>query len=301
MSAAALDRDYARAARLAQRLQRLAPWALASPALAITLLFFALPGLYMFRMSFNLHESQRIYVPAFSFENYVRLLTESNYLQSLGQTIVLAFVTAVLVVAIGYFFALFVWLRRPSTRLVFIALALCPLLISEISIIFGWWMFFPRNGLLSFLLVETGLVADKISVMYTVFAAVVGLVYISLPFCFFVLLSIFDGIDRRLVEASGDLGATPFTTFREVLLPLSRGGIVVAFAQAFIWTMGTYATPSALGPDWLWTVGFEVYRQMGSYRNWPLASALAVFLVLAVLAVMVLSRSLAAKRTEYHA
>ena len=103
-----------------------------------------------------------------------------------------------------------------------IHLALCPLLISEISIIFGWWMFFPKNGLLSYALVSSGLITDKISLMYTEFAAFVGLTYVTLPFCFFILLSIFDGIDKKVLEASADLGAAPLRTFHEVLLPLTK-------------------------------------------------------------------------------
>src|SRR5690606_34606503 len=159
-------------------------------------------------------------------------------------------------------FALLVWLKPARWRLLFIGLALCPLLISEISIIFGWWMFFPKNGLLSYALVSAGVLEDGISLMYTEFAALVGLVYLTLPFCFFIMLSIFDGIDRRVLEASADLGAGPARTFREVLLPLTRSGILIAFAQSFIWAMGTYATPSALGPNTLWTIGYLVQEQM---------------------------------------
>src|SRR6185312_8383927 len=120
------------------------------------------------------------------------------------------------------------------------------------------------NVFLSFSLVSLGLVNDKINLLYTLTAAVLGLVYISLPYCIFIFLSVFQGIDRRLIEASADLGAGPLRTFRTVLFPLMRSGFFVAFSQAFIWSAGTYATPSALGPDWLWSIGFETYRQMAS-------------------------------------
>ena len=203
-------------------------------------------------------------------------------------------------VIIGYSFALLVWLKPPRWRLLFVGLALCPLLISEISIIFGWWMFFPKNGLLSFALMNVGLITNKISLMYTEFAAFVGLVYVTLPFCFFILLSILDGMDKRLLEASADLGAGPFTSFREVLFPLTRTGLLVAFSQSFIWTMGTYATPSALGPDTLWTMGFLIQEQMLGKHNWPMASALSMVLVIGVACVMVFTRSLSAERTTIH-
>ncbi|HUF44957.1 MAG TPA: ABC transporter permease [Aestuariivirgaceae bacterium] len=282
-------------------MERLAPWALMAPALMIALLIFGLPTLYMARMSFNEYEYPLHYVPGFTFEHYGRLLSDPHFFAAILRTIRLSLMAAACTLVIGYCFALLAWLQPARWRLMFLALAASPLLISEISIIFGWWMFFPKNGLLSYALVSSGLVTDKISLMYTEFAAFVGLVYLTLPFCFFILLSVFDGIDRRLIDASSDLGAKPLSTFREVLLPLTMPGLAVAFSQSFIWAMGTYATPSALGPDTLWTMGFLIQEQMLSRRNWPMATAFAMVLVIAVATVMVFTRSVMAKRTSFHA
>ncbi|MDP9136920.1 MAG: ABC transporter permease [Pseudomonadota bacterium] len=302
MSIAAVGTQaHARDARKAARAERLMPWALLSPALLIAIVFFGIPMLLMLRMSFNEHAPQRLYVPGFTFRHYAQLLTEERFVNAIWTTVKLSLLASLATLVIGYAFALLVWLKPTRWRLVFIGLALTPLLISEISIIFGWWMFFPRNGLLSFALTSAGVLSDKISLMYTEFAAFVGLIYVTLPFCFFILLSIFDAIDRRLIEASGDLGARPITTFFEVLLPLTRTGIVVAFAQSFIWAMGTYATPSALGPDTLWTIGYLIQEQMLGKSNWPLAAAFSMILVVAVAVVMVFVQGLNAKRTSFHA
>ncbi|PZF77561.1 hypothetical protein DK847_09655 [Aestuariivirga litoralis] len=302
MTAAARSDDAAFAAQRAaqERRKALAPWLLMLPALIIVLLFFGLPTLYMVRMSFNLHFDQRLYVPGFTFEHYINLFSNPLFTGAILTTVKLALVASLATVAIGYCFALLVWLKPARWRLLFIGLALAPLLISEIAIIFGWWMFFPKNGLLSYALLSAGLIHDKVSLMYTEFAAFVGLVYVTLPYCFFILLSIFDGIDKRLLEASADLGAPPVRTFREVMLPLTWTGILVAFSQSFIWTMGTYATPSALGPDTLWTMGFLIQEQMLGKHNWPMASALAVVLVAGVAAVMILTRSMQSERNSFH-
>lgn len=299
-AAQAFDAGFERKASRARLVECLAPWALMLPALTIALVFFGLPTLAMLRMSFNEWVPPKVYTEGFTFAHYIRLTTEPIFVGAIVTTIVLSLCAAVVVVLIGYAFALLVWLKPTHRRLLFIGLALCPLLISEISIIFGWWMFFPKNGLLSYALTSTGLIGDKISLMYTEFAAFVGLVYLTLPFCFFILLSIFDGIDRRLIEAAGDLGAPPLTIFREVLLPLTWTGVLVAFAQAFIWAMGTYATPSALGPDTLWTMGYLIQEQMLGRSNWPMASAFSMILVVAVAAVMMLTRTLMPERTAFH-
>lgn len=280
---------------------RLIPWSLMGPALAIVVVVFGLPTLQMARMSFNLHSSQGLYTPGFTFDNYVTLFTNPVFTGAMRTTVQLALLASLATVAIGYCFAVLVWLKPARWRLLFIALALCPLLISEISIIFGWWMFLPKNGLLSHVLLSAGLITDKISLMYTEFAAFIGLVYITLPYAFFIMLSVLDGIDKGVLEASADLGGSPLVTWKEVLLPLTSGGLQVAFSQSFIWTMGTYATPSALGPDTLWTLGFLVQEQMLGKHNWPLASALAMILVIGVAAVVVFTGMIMSRRSRYHA
>ena len=291
------SRFFDRARRRARRLEKATPWLMMAPALVIVLIFFGLPTLYMARMSFNLHPDDRLYVPGFTLQHYTDLLFDPLFAAAIWTTVKLAFVSSLFTVLIGYAFALLVWLKPTRWRLCFIALALCPLLISEISIIFGWWMFFPKNGLLSYALVSSGLITDKISLMYTEFAAFVGLTYVTLPFCFFILLSIFDGIDKRVLEASADLGAAPLMTFYEVLLPLTKGGIAAAFAQSFIWAVGTYATPSALGPDTLWTIGYLIQEQMLGKHNWPRAAAFSIVLTSGVAVVMMIIRMLTSKRT----
>lgn len=294
------DAGFTAARRARARRNRAAPWVLMLPALVLVVIFFGLPTVYMARMSFNLSEGAKLFTPGFTLANYRNIFSNEVFTDAIWTTVKLSLMASLATLAIGYGFALLVWLKPAKWRLIFIGLALCPLLISEIAIIFGWWMFFPKNGLLSFSLLNAGLITDKISLMYTEFAAFVGLVYLTLPFCFFILLSILDGLDKRMLEAGADLGASPLTTFREVVLPLTRNGLLVAFSQCFIFTMGTYATPSALGPDTLWTLGFLVQEQMLGRNNWPLASALSMVLVVSVGAMMIFTRALSAKRATLH-
>jgi ABC-type spermidine/putrescine transport system permease subunit I len=286
MTLARTDGGLGEAAAPPNRVRRnqVAPWLLIAPALLIVLLFFGLPTLQMARMSFNLHFDQRLYVPGFTFEQYRTLLTNPIYTNAIWTTVKLALVASLFSVSIGYTFAVLAWLKPARWRLFF----------------FGWWMFFPKNGLLSEALLSAGLITDKISLMYTEFAAFVGLVYVTLPYAFFILLSVMDGIDKRILESSADLGASPLVTFREVLFPLTRTGLLVAFSQSFIWAMGTYATPSALGPDTLWTMGFLIQDQMLGKHNWPLASAFSMLLVIGVALAMLLTRSLMSRRSSFH-
>lgn len=254
------------------------------PALVFTAILFGIPLLYLLRMSFNQHPPTGVYVEAWSLENYIAILTTPTNLATIGDTVVISLVTAVITVAIAFLFAQFVWMRGAKSRLILLAIALCPMLVSEISVIIGWRLFFPANGFLSYSLFSTGIIDRKLNLLGTNFAAVVGLSYISVSYCFFTILSVLNGIDRNLLVASGDLGASPIRTFFNILLPLAKGGIAAAFTQAFVFTMGIYATVNALGPDSLWSIGYEIQRQMLSRRDWPLASAFAIILIVMIAA-----------------
>ncbi|TJW00086.1 MAG: ABC transporter permease [Mesorhizobium sp.] len=275
-------------------------WLVMAPALLLSLICFGIPALFMARMSLNGHEPMTAYVSGFTFEHYRRLLSDPLIARVIWNTARLALVASILTVVLAYAFALLVWMRPARWRFMFVGLALLPMLISEIAIIFGWWTVFPKNGLLSYILVSTGVTNDKISLMYTEGAALVGLVYVTLPYCFFILLSVFDGIDRRTLEAASDLGAPPLTTFWEVILPQTRIGLFAAFAQAFIWTIGVYATPLALGPDTLWTLGYLIQDQMMSKHHWPMAATLSMVLIVGVGGVIVVLRWLQPAQRSFH-
>jgi ABC-type spermidine/putrescine transport system permease subunit I len=270
------------------------------PAVAFIVVVFGWPLLYMLRMSFNEHPPAGIYVETWTLSNYVAALTEPANINAIRDTVYISLVTAVVTVIAAFLFAQFVWTRSGKTRMVLLAIALGPMLVSEISVIIGWRIFFPSNGLLSFSLVSTGLSPTKVNLLGTELAAIVGLSYISMPYCFFTILSVLNGIDRNLLTASGDLGASPVQTFFKVLVPLAKGGIASAFTQAFVFTMGIYATTNALGPDALWTMGYEIQRQMLSRRDWPMAAALAVILIVIISAAALLAQWLRHRKGPRH-
>ncbi|MFA5957636.1 ABC transporter permease [Hyphomicrobium sp.] len=275
------------------------PWLLV-PGLLFIFFVFGWPLLYLLRMSFNDHPGATVYVEAWTLRNYVFVLTDPGMLTEIAKTVYLSVVTAVVTVTAAFFFAQFVWLREGSARLIFLAIALGPMLISEVSVIIGWRMFFPSNGLLSYAMTSTGLSGQKINLLSTELAAVVGLSYISVSYCFFSILSVLNGIDRGLLTASADLGASPVRTFFTVLLPLAKGGIAAAFTQAFVFTMGIYATTNALGPDSLWTVPYEIQLQMLTRRNWPMAAALSIVLIVIIAAAALVTQWLRHRKGSRH-
>ena len=275
------------------------PW-LMLPTIVFIVVAFGWPLLYLLRMSFNEHPPGGIYVEAWSLRNYLVVLTEPNMLAVIGRTIYISLITAVVTVVAAFFFAQFVWLREGRNKLMLLAIAIAPMLISEVSVIIGWRMFFPSNGLLSYALISTGLSDQKVNLLGTQIAAVVGLSYISISYCFFSILSVLNAIDRNLLTASGDLGASPLRTFFTVLLPLAKGGIAAAFTQAFVFTMGIYATTNALGPDSLWTMPYEIQLQMLTRRNWPMAAAISVVLIAIIATTALVTQWLRHRKASSH-
>jgi len=273
---------------------------LIAPAALFTAILFGIPLLLLVRMSFNRHPPSGVYEPAWSLENYVAILTSPTNLTTIGDTVLMSLITAVVTVVIAFLFAHQVWTRGGKQRLLLLAIGLCPMLVSEISVIIGWRLFFPANGFLSYSLFSTGLVPHKFNLLGTHFAAIVGLSYISVSYCFLTILSVLNGIDRNLLVASGDLGASPIRTFVNILVPLAKGGIASAFTQAFVFSMGIYATVNALGPDSLWSIGYEIQRQMLSRRDWPLAAAFAMVLIVLIAATSLLVQYVRQRKGPRH-
>lgn len=253
-----------------------------APAVLLIAVVFGQPLAMILRMGFNDWVPPKFYVEGATLDHYRRILSDPVVHQAMRNSLVLAGLAAVISVLLGYGLAFLIWAQAGRWRVAVVGLMLCPLLISEISVIFGWWMFLPRNGMLSWLLTGAHLIDEPISLLYHPATALLALVYIILPFSFFILLASFQRLDRQHLEASADLGAPAFATFREVLLPQTWKGVVLALSQGFIWGVGTYASPSALGPDTLWTMGGMVEEQMVGHANWPMASALATVMVILI-------------------
>lgn len=268
-----------RDAKSAERAARIIPLLMLLPAGLMLVFFFGQPLVSILRMGFNEWEPPRFYIDGFTYEHYQRIANEAVIHEAIRNSILLAVTAATIAVVIAYALAFTIRMRKGRWRLFVIILMLCPLLISEISVIFGWWMFLPRNGLLSWGLTQLHILQEPVSLLYHWGTALLGLVYVILPFSFFILMSAFQRLDPQQIEASADLGASAWSTFREILLPQTWKGVVLALSQAFIWGIGTYATPRALGPDTLWTLGGLVEDQMTGRFNWPMASALATLMV----------------------
>lgn len=201
------------------------------------------------------------------------------YLRSL----IFAVVTTVVCLVIGFPTAYFMATRPPAQRNWWVLLITIPfwsnLLVRTLAI-----MFIIRDqGLVNNLLLWMGVIDKPITMLYTNFAIVLGLLYSYLPFMVLPLYSSLEKLDFRMVEAGHDLYANKRQVLWRIIIPLAKPGIVAGCLLVFIPSIGAYVTPLILGGGTHLMIGDLIAQQFGSGRNWPLGSAQALILMAAVL------------------
>ena len=143
----------------------------------------------------------------------------------------------------------------------------------------SWLLLFQTSGPINNLLVGTGIVKEPITFIYTDGLVLIGLITNMLPFAVLPLYSTIEKLDKSLIEASADLGASAATTFMRVTLPITFPGIFSAIILVFIPSLGIYTVTDMLGGGKILYIGNIIKNQFGSIRNWPLGAALSVMLI----------------------
>ena len=210
-----------------------------------------------------------------------------NYLIIYFRTTVYALITTVICLLIGYPTAYYMATRPPEQRNWWVLLITIPfwsnLLVRTIAI-----MFIIRDeGLINGVLKQLGLIDKPITMLYTEYAVMLGLLYSFLPFMVLPLYSSLEKLDFRMVEAGYDLYATKWQVLKRVVIPLSMPGIVAGCLLVFIPALGAYVTPLILGGGQHLMIGDLIAQQFGTGRNWPLGSAQALILMAVVMVALV--------------
>jgi spermidine/putrescine transport system permease protein len=231
--------------------------------------------------------------------NFKTLLTREVYARILLRTVIMA--TAVTLADIALAFPLAFWLakRVRHNRELLLFLVIFPLWSSYLIRIFAWKTLLGTNGILNSFLIWTGLLNEPVSFfLYSKWSIFLALTHVWLPFMILPLFTVLDRIPDSLLEASSDLGAGWFATFRTVILPLSRPGLLAGGLATFSLTMGDYIAPTLLGGPGDQMIGKIVADQFGVADNWPLGAVLIIpVLILVSLLLLFSNRAGAMDRT----
>lgn len=254
-------------------------------------LFFVVPFAIMLAISFFQRVQGGFYEPAFTFANYGRFLSAF-----FGEVLVFSLVLAALVSAVclllGVPFTYFLTKLSRRAQVFWLVALLGVLSLSEVIIGFAWSTLLSRTAGLSNLLVAVGLM-DRPDAWTPGFAAVLtGLVYQAFPYTVLVLYPSFSRLDPSLMEASRTLGASPLKAFFTVVLPVLRKTLIATFIIVFIFALGAYLLPQILGRPQHWTLSVLITDQAVYQSNMPFAAAMAVFLVIASLSLVLVVAAL---------
>lgn len=246
-------------------------WILLAPMYVFTLLFVALPILYMFFLSFM--SRAEIWGVDFSFtlNNYIRIW-EPLYRNTFVESMKLAFLSTGLIVLIGYPYGYFMARMNEVWKKRMLLLLMVPFWTSTLIRLYGWIIMFRSNGVLDKLLMGLQLTEKPLKLLYTYPAVVVGMVYALLPFMILSVYSSAEKLDITLVEASRDLGASSFKAFWTVSFPLTLPGLLSGVVLSFIPSMGLFFIADILGGNKIVLVGSIIQEQLTKGRNLPCGS-----------------------------
>ncbi len=284
---------------------------IAVPLLWLTV-FFLIPFLVVAKISFSEAMIARPpYAPLWEYGengefiwnaqlgNYSYLWEDSLYVNSYLSSIKIAGISTIFALLVGYPMAYYIARAEEPKRTLLLLLVILPFWTSFLLRVYAWIGFLKSNGVINNILMSLGIINEPIVMLQTDFAVYLGIVYTYLPFMILPLYANLVKLDSSLLEASGDLGAKPATTFFLITLPLSMPGVIAGCMLVFIPAIGEFVIPSLLGgPDTL-MIGKVLWNEFFSNRDWPVASAVAIaMLALLVIPIMVLRRAQGAENAH---
>ena len=272
---------------------RLLPWALVTPALAWTLVFFVLPFIAMAVLSLLEHEGG-----AATLENYRQFFRNPSYWRALVNSLEVTLTVTAISVLLAYPFAWILAEVVPARlQRLALVLAILPFWTSYVVRSYSWLLVLAENGVVNKALTGSGLIDAPLQLANTRTATIIGFV----PFFVMLLtLTIFANLKQlspSYRRAAADLGAGPVRTFLHIILPLTLPGIMVGAFLTFVLAIGDYITPQILGGNNELLMPQLIMMQIGRRGDFPLASALAIILMAVVtLAYLVCARWLKIER-----
>ncbi|TCL63634.1 ABC transporter permease [Rhizobium sp. BK251] len=250
------------------------------PASITLIMFFALPMGMMIGVSLSDPRTS-----ALSLASYERFLSDGISLAGLGRTALMSVLVAVSVTVLAYPVAYFLARCRTRWRALVFALALAPELAGVVLRTYGWLIILEDRGFINDVLLSLGVISSPLPLSKNLFAVVVGLTHVVLPFGILSLTTSIQGIDENLERAAQMLGASRLSVLRHVVLPLSLPGVVSSLLIAFTMAASAYATPVLLGGAGFKVLATMISEQVLFYINWPFAAVMANVLLVLMLAV----------------
>jgi putrescine transport system permease protein len=234
----------------------------------------------------------------FDFETFALLAGDDLYWQSALSSLRIAAIATLILLGIGYPMAHAMAQAPARWRHVLLMLVVLPFWTSFLIRVYAWIGILKPEGLLNAGLMRLGVIDEPLMILNTDIAVLIGLVYSYLPFMVLPLFATLEKLDGTLIEAAQDLGAPPWRAFWTITVPLSWPGIVAGSLLCFIPIVGEFVIPDLLGGSETLMIGKTLWSEFFANRDWPLASAVAVVLLVVLVGPLVAFREVEARRLE---
>ncbi|GFM52486.1 ABC transporter permease subunit [Pseudomonas capsici] len=273
-------------------------------------LFFALPFLIVLKISFaEADVAIPPYTEIFSYAedklqlvlnlaNYTLLSGDELYISAYLGSLKMAFFSTLLCLLIGYPMAYAIANARKDLQTVLLLLIMMPTWTAILIRVYAWMGILSNNGLLNAFLMWLGLIDEPLQILNTNLAVYIGVVYSYLPFMILPLYANLVKHDQSLLEAASDLGSSTFNSFWKITVPLSKNGVIAGCMLVFIPVVGEFVIPELLGGPETLMIGRVLWQEFFNNRDWPVASALAVIMLLVLIVPIILFNRSQAKELE---
>lgn len=253
------------------------------PALALFVIFFAIPVLLLFAIAFN--RSQRgvvtFQISSISLANFERFFSDSLFFGALANSLVLAILVASLCLLLGYPVAYTIAKSRsPQRTTLYTTLVLISMQLDPVIRAFGLMVLLGDNGLINGSLIRAGWIKAPFPLMYNWFGTVVGLVQNCLPFMVLALIGILRSVNPSVEEAARSLGASRWQTFFRVSFPLTLPGVLSGFLLVFSLAISSYSVPVLMGGWKVLLLPLHIYQQIAERANFQFGASIAFILFL---------------------
>jgi putrescine transport system permease protein len=279
-------------------------------------LFFAIPFLIVLKISFATStiaqppyepvldlaagwQGVKDFLAGLTIENYTRLIGDEIYLHSYLKSLQVAAISTGILLLIGYPVA-YALARAPrGLQPVLLLLIVLPFWVSLLIRVYAWMTILQREGLLNQLLMALGLIDQPATWLASDTAVYIGLVYSYFPFMVLPLYAALERLDDSLLEAAADLGSPPWKSFWQITVPLSLPGVAAGALLCFIPIVGEFVIPDLLGSSSTTMIGQTLWTEFFANRDWPVASAVAVVLLVLLVLPIVIYQQHEAREVEH--
>ncbi|WP_341522269.1 ABC transporter permease subunit [Pseudomonas sp. G.S.17] len=273
-------------------------------------LFFALPFIIVIKISFAEADvaippyteifsyAEQKFEVILNFANYALLTGDDLYISAYLGSLKMAFFSTLLCLLIGFPMAYGIATARKEMQTVLLLLIMMPTWTAILIRVYAWMGILSNNGLLNAFLMWLGLIDEPLQILNTNLAVYIGVVYSYLPFMILPLYANLVKHDPSLLEAASDLGSSTFNSFWKITVPLSKNGVIAGCMLVFIPVVGEFVIPELLGGPETLMIGRVLWQEFFNNRDWPVASALAVVMLLILIVPIILFNRSQAKELE---